>query len=122
NTIGTTTGRGLDVQNTTIGASGLTFKSIAAGTAASGPANGIVVNNTGTTGGLTVTGDAGSTKNGSGGEIQHTSGSGVLLTTTKDASFDQMNIHDTAGSGVRGTTGITNFTFTNGTTNNTGSA
>ena len=41
--------------NTTIGASGLTFRSISA----NGGANGIVLNNTGTTAGLTVTGNGG---------------------------------------------------------------
>ena len=44
NTITTTTGTALNVANTTIGASGLTFRSISRQLAA---ANGIVLNNTG---------------------------------------------------------------------------
>src|SRR5205085_7784780 len=87
NTLTTTTGTALNVTSTTIGASGLTFKSISAGTAApSGPANGIVLNSTGSSGGLTVTGDAGSTKNGSGGTIQSTSGDGISLASTTSPS------------------------------------
>ena len=43
NTIDTTTGTALNVSNTTIGSSGLTFRSIAA----NGAPNGIVLNNTG---------------------------------------------------------------------------
>lgn len=123
NTLNSTTGTALNVENVTIGAANLNFLSISAGnnTAATDPANGVVLNNTGSTGGLIVTGDAGGSNNGSGGIIQFTSGSGILLTNTSNASFDQMNIHDTAGSGVRGTSGVVNFTFTNGTTNNTGS-
>ena len=52
NTITTTTGTALNVANTTIGASGLTFRSISA----NGAANGIILNNTGALAGLTVTG------------------------------------------------------------------
>ena len=43
NTITTTTGTALNVANTTIGASGLTFRSISAGTGVSGPAKGIIL-------------------------------------------------------------------------------
>ncbi|WP_375412919.1 VCBS domain-containing protein [uncultured Bradyrhizobium sp.] len=115
NHLTTTTGTALNIANTTIGASNVTFHDINA----NGGVNGIVLNNTGTTGHLTVTGDAGSTNNSSGGVIQNTTGAGILLTSTKDVSFDQMNIHDTGGSGIDGT-GVTNFTFTNSTINNSG--
>ena len=53
NTLTTTTGTALNVANTTIGAAGLTFRSISA----NGAANGIVLNTTGASGGLTVTGN-----------------------------------------------------------------
>src|SRR5436190_1515505 len=52
-------GVGLSVTNATIGAAGMNFSSISA----TGAANGIVLNNTGTSGGLTVTG-TGSADNG----------------------------------------------------------
>src|SRR5262249_39692880 len=58
NTIGATTaptGPALNVSSTTIGASGLTFRSISA----SGGANGIVLNNTGASGALIVSGNSG---------------------------------------------------------------
>src|SRR5205814_644268 len=55
NTLTTTTGTALNVANTTIGSTGLKFQSISA----NGATNGIVINNTGTTAGLTVTGNAG---------------------------------------------------------------
>src|SRR3712207_3230861 len=53
NTIATTTGTALNVSNTTIGAGGLNFRSIAS----NGASSGIVLNNTGATAGLTVTGN-----------------------------------------------------------------
>ncbi|MGN6755615.1 MAG: beta strand repeat-containing protein, partial [Thermomicrobiales bacterium] len=112
-TLTATTGTALNVANTTIGAAGLTFQSISA----NGGASGIVLNNTGTSGGLTVTGTGAAS---SGGTIQNTSSHGIVLTSTKNASFNNMNIQNTGGSGVRGTTAVTNFTFTNGTINNSG--
>ncbi len=87
NHLTTTTGTALDVANTNIGTSGLTFHDISA----NGGTNGIVLNNTGTAGtngGLTVTGD-GSTA-GSGGTIQGTV-QGALFTDTKGLSLSYMN-------------------------------
>src|SRR5207248_2223584 len=79
-----------------------------------------LTSNSGATIGLTVTGDSGSANNGSGGTIQRTSSDGIALTSTRGASFDQMNIQNTGGSGVRGFTAVQDFTFTNGTINNSG--
>jgi hypothetical protein len=123
NTLTTTTGTALNVTSTTIGASGLKFKSINAGTAATGPATGIILNNTGASGSLTVSGNANASVGGdsSGGVIQHTSTYGISLTTTLSPSFTNMNIHDIARNGIDGT-GVTNFTFANGTITNTGTA
>jgi VCBS repeat-containing protein len=117
NHLTTTTGTALNITGTTIGASGVTFQDISA----NGAVNGIVLNNTGSSGGLTVTGDSGSTKNGSGGTIQNTTGDGVSLTTTQNVSLDQLNIQSTGGSGVNGV-GVTNFALTNSTVNNSGNA
>ena len=44
------------------------------------PANGIILNTTGASGGLTVTGDTGSANNSSGGTIQSTTSHGISLT------------------------------------------
>ena len=84
NTISSTTGTALNIANTTIGASGVTFRSISA----NGGTNGIVLNTTGATGGLTVTG-TGSTA-GSGGTIQNTV-QGALFTSTSNLSLSNMN-------------------------------
>jgi hypothetical protein len=121
NHLTTTTGTALNVANTTIGASGLTFHDISAGTGASGPASGIILNSTGATGSLTVTGGGSTTQGGdaSGGLIQHTTGAGISLTTTLSPSFNNMSIQSTAASGINGTD-VTNFSFTNGTINNSG--
>ena len=78
----------LNVTNTNIGLSGLTFQSINS----NGAVNGIVLNTTGTTagvnGGLTVTGTGAA---GSGGTIQGST-NGVLATSTRDLSLSFMNI------------------------------
>src|SRR5208282_1164700 len=102
----------------------LKFQSISSGTSTTGatePDSGIVLNNTGTSGGLTVTGDGNTSVGGdsSGGTIQHTTGVGIALTNTFDPSFTNMNIQNTTRSGIAGT-GVTNFTFNNGTINNSG--
>ena len=110
-TLATTTGTALNVANTTIGAGGLKFASVSAGTAASGPASGIVLNNTGASGSLTV----------NGGTIQKTTGDGVSLTSTLSPTFKSLTIKNTGGSGVQGTT-VTNFSFTNGSIDNSGTA
>ena len=110
-TLTTTTGVALNVANTTIGAGGLKFASVSAGTAASGPSSGIVLNNTGSSGSLTV----------NGGTIQKTTSHGVSLTSTLSPTFKSVTIKNTGGSGVKGT-GVTNFSFTNGTIDTTGTA
>jgi len=118
-TLTTTTGTALNVANTTIGASGLKFRSITAGTAASGPTNGIVLNNTGASGGLTVSGTGSA---GSGGTIQKTGGSGISLTSVGgSASLSGMNINNTAGDGITAAT-VKNFSCTLCNVTNPGSS
>ncbi|HET7228745.1 MAG TPA: invasin domain 3-containing protein [Longimicrobium sp.] len=128
NTILTQTGTALTVTDVNIGTGGLTFRSITAGTAASGPANGMLLNNTGTSGFLTVTGDG--SNPGSGGTIQRATGAdganagnGVYLNGTRNVSLSFMNFNDHANNGVYGTgvRGLTmnkvRFTGNNGTSN-----
>jgi hypothetical protein len=94
NSLTTTTGTALNVANTTIGSGGLHFRSISAGTAGSGPANGILLNNTGTAagnGGLTVSGTGSA---GSGGVIQKSTDSGIQATSTKDLNLSWMTIQN----------------------------
>ncbi|MBV8516272.1 MAG: tandem-95 repeat protein [Acidobacteria bacterium] len=124
NTLTTTTGIALNVANTTIGAGGLEFRSINAGTAASGPASGIILNTTGATAGLTVRANGGTCSSAgtcTGGAIQHTTSHGISLNSTLSPTFDRMFIDTTGGSGVNGQT-VTNFTFTNGVISNSGNA
>ncbi len=114
NTLTTTTGTALNVANTTIGSSGLTFRSISV----NGAAKGIVLDTTGSTAGLTVTGNGGTCTTGnttgcSGGEIRSTTGAddsgatpagtGIVLRSTKAPSFTRMYIHDHSNYGIRGT-------------------
>ena len=116
NTLSTTTGTALNVVSTTIGAGGMNFQSISAGTAAAGPGSGIVLNTTGSSGGLTVTGAAAAN---SGGTIRSTTGVGISLTSTRDVSLTKMLINSSAGSGIDGT-GVVNFSLTNSTITNSG--
>lgn len=102
NTITSTTGTALNVVNTTIGASDVTFQSISA----NGAVNGIVLNNTGASGGLTVTGDGATSGgqlvlNGTGGTIQNTTGDSVVLTNAFNINLRQMNITNAGLDGVQ---------------------
>ena len=123
NTLSSTTGIALSIVSTTIGASGLTFRSISA----NGALNGIVLSNTGTTGSLTVTGNGGTCtdadKSGcSGGTIQNLTGgddsgatppgTGIVLNNTKNPSFTRMYIHDASNYGINGTS-VNGFTLAN---------
>lgn len=121
NTITTTTGIALNVTNTTISANKLEFKSITAGTGASGPTEGIILNTTGALGGLIVKGDGNASLGGnsSGGIIQRVTNHGISLTSTINPSFTNMNIHDIGKNGIDGF-GVTNFTFANGNVATTG--
>ena len=107
NTIDSIGATALRVTSTTIGSSHLNFRSISSGnnTAAADPANGIVLNTTGTSGGLKV---AGTGAAGSGGTIQRTTGVGVLLTSTAHVSLASMNVQNSGDDGIRGLT-VTNL-------------
>ncbi|MBR0869709.1 cadherin repeat domain-containing protein [Bradyrhizobium tropiciagri] len=103
NHLTTTTGTALNISNTTIGASNVTFRDISA----NGGANGIILDTTGSSGGLHVTGD-GSTA-GSGGHIQNmtgadgsTAGVGVYLNNTRDLQLAYMQLNDFQNYGVLG--------------------
>ncbi len=112
NTLTTTTGTALNVANTTIGSSNLNFRSISS----NGAASGIILNNTGSSGGLIVTGTGTAA---SGGTIQNATADGISLTSTQSPSFARMNIASTVGYGIKGT-GVTNFSFTDGSISNSG--
>jgi VCBS repeat-containing protein len=117
NTITSTTGTALNVVNTTIGANGLKFQSISS----NGAANGIVLNNTGTSGGLTVTGDGGGAQNHSGGIINASTGAGVSLTSTKNVSLGYLDITNGLDDGIHGEA-VNGFTLNRANVNNNGNS
>lgn len=108
NTIQSTGGIGLSVTNSTIGAAGLKWVSINASNASSG----IVLDNTGALGGLTVTGKV-DTAN-SGGTISGATGSAAIVATnTQHLSLAGMKITNPSGHGIlatnlRGINALTN--------------
>ncbi|HEX6371302.1 MAG TPA: Ig-like domain-containing protein [Longimicrobium sp.] len=123
NVVNSGTGTAVNVQNTTIGASGLSFQSVSH----SGGANGIVLDNTGSTNGFQVTGLASGV--GSGGSITNTTGgdgttqgTGIYLNNTRAVSIAFMALSGHANWAIRGS-GVVGFTMnktritgTNGTT------
>jgi len=136
NVLSSTTGIALNIiGGTTIGAGGLVFRSISA----NGAPNGIVLNNTGTSGGLTVTGNSSGFCGGqtsgtpptvtqapdatdcTGGTIQSTTGAGILLTSTSNVSLTRMRIMNGGDDGIGGTT-VTGFTLSNSLIDNNGNA
>ncbi|MBK9607089.1 MAG: Ig-like domain repeat protein [Betaproteobacteria bacterium] len=92
NTLATTTGTALNVANTTIGASGLTFRSISA----NGGAKGIILNTTGSSGAFTVTGTG--TTAGTGGTIQNTTTRGAEFVSANSITLTNMNFTNNAQS------------------------
>jgi hypothetical protein len=121
NTIDTTTGVGLNVANTTIGASDLNFRSIAS----NGAADGIVLTTTGNTGGLTVTGNGGtvtSAGTATGGAIQNSTGAGISLTNVGGGvSLTRMYVGDGDSTGILGNN-VTGLNLANSFINNNGDA
>src|SRR5262249_18482955 len=114
----------LNVVNTTIGAAHLNFQSISAGNSDAGadPASGIILNNTGSSGSLIVTGNGSTAQGGdnSGGTIQNTTSDGISLTNTLSPSFTNIKIDNTGRHGINGDA-VTNFTLNYSTINNAGS-
>lgn len=102
NTLNSTGGVALNVQNTTVGASGLTWRSISA----SGGASGIVLSNVGA-GGVQVTGNGGECTRAapacSGGTLQSTTGDGVSLNGVQRVRLNRVRVLNTGGHGIAGT-------------------
>jgi hypothetical protein len=124
NTINSGQGTALKVADTTIGTGGLTFRSISSN---GGSANGIILDHTGSAGGLHVVGNGGA---GTGGTIANktgadasfaTVGTGIYLNNTSDLQLDRMNLHDFQNFGIRGIS-VDGFSLANSTVNATASA
>jgi VCBS repeat-containing protein len=129
NTIDTTTGRALTVTATDIGAAGATFQRISS----NGAPNGILLDTTGSAGGLAVTGNGGTctgadTSGCSGGEIRNApgaddsgstpAGTGIVLKDTSAPSLTRVWLHDHANYAVRGTN-VAGFTLADSVVNGT---
>ncbi|MDO8389316.1 MAG: tandem-95 repeat protein, partial [Actinomycetota bacterium] len=129
NTLTTTTGTALNVTSTTIHADGLTFRSISS----NGAAKGIVLDTTGGSGSLTVTGNGGTctaadTSGCSGGHIQNSAGgddssatpvgTGIVLNSTNAPSFTRMWLNGHSNYAIRGTT-VAGFTLADSVINGT---
>ena len=114
----------LNVNSSTIGSGNLNFQSI---TSVGGTAPGIVLDNTGANGGLTVNGDGTNTAkggNGSGGTIANktgadgstTTGIGIYLNNTSNVILRRMQLNDFQNLGVFGTS-VNGFTLQYSTIN-----
>lgn len=115
NTVSTTIGIGINIQNTDIGGSGVTFQSVSV----SGATNGIVLTNTGS-GDFAVTGTGVA---GSGGSILNTTGRGIDISGGGGTfTFTSLDINNSTGSGIflSGTSGT--FALQNSTVTNTGNS
>lgn len=88
--------RALNVTSATIGSTGINFTRIVS----AGAANGILLNNTGTSGGLTVSGTG--TAN-SGGSVSNSLGDGILLSSTKSVSLTDMTVTNSGQSHIDAT-------------------
>lgn len=115
NTINSASGStALNVVNTTIGGSGLTFQSISSN---GGSATGIILDNTGSSGGLTVTGtgsaaSGGTIANKTGATGSNTTGVGIYLNNCANVSLTRMQLNNFSNFGIRGFT-VNNFTMDN---------
>lgn len=103
-----TGGTGVNIANTSIGASNFIIRSL---TSTGGTSPGINLNTTGNSGGLFVTGDSGGTNNASGGSITNKTGStlttgtpGVVAVSTTNLRLSYMNITGCNHSGIYGST------------------
>jgi hypothetical protein len=122
--------RGLNIADTDIAAADVTFDRISA----SGGANGIRLNNTGSAGNLAVTGTGGTCTNAdtsgcSGGSILNTTGAddgasgapagtAVALNSTSGVSLTRMRLADNSNYGMRGNN-VNGLTFANSVVNGT---
>jgi hypothetical protein len=110
NTIATGSGAAFNVNGPDIAASDATFQSIAS----SGAGTGIAVVDSGSAGGLHVTGTpVGSPTAGSGGTIAASTGPGVNLSNTADVQLAALNVTNGQDDGIRGAN-VNGFTLTNG--------
>jgi hypothetical protein len=121
NTVATTTGTAINIANTTIGASNVTFRSITS----NGAASGIVLNNTGSSGGLVVSGNGGActlaTPICTGGRIQSSTAPGIRLINTRAVNLSQMRVDSGTDDGINGSN-VHGLSLTNVVVQNNGNS
>ena len=100
NSVTTTTGRGVDLNSTTIGASDVTFQSVST----NGADRAISLITTGTSGTFSVTG-TGST-DGSGGTLAATTDTAIWLQNVNDVRFANMVVNGSGNHGIRGQSAV----------------
>jgi hypothetical protein len=127
---GGTAGGGVNIRNMTIGASGVTFKSVTVnnGGILGSAGFGIAIDTTGASGSFSVTGNTGSvTEDGSGGTISFLNGAdsttggngtGIYLNATTNPSIKHVNLHDFQNYAVMGNS-VSGFTLQYCTINGT---
>ena len=120
NTLATTTGTALNISNTSIGAADVTFRSISS---SGGSATGIILNTTGSAGGLTVAGtgtpgSGGTIANKTGSDGSTTTGIGIYLNSTSDVNLSWMQLNDFHNFAIFGSS-VTNFSLANSVLNGT---
>jgi large repetitive protein len=98
-TLSSSGGGTLAIEDTTIGAAGVTFLSVSSSSTDNSDDSGIILDDTGSAAGLTVTGTG---TPGSGGTIENSAGPGIQLTSTSAPSFTDMVISDNATDGISG--------------------
>jgi hypothetical protein len=109
NTISAVTASALLVDGPDIAPGDLTFRSVGSTSAATA---GVRLTDTGTQGGLNVTGSpVGSPDPGSGGTISYATGPGVMLTNTRDVRLAAVTVAASGDDGIRGT-GVNGFALT----------
>lgn len=97
NTVASTLDTAIDIANTEIGASDVTFQSVSS----NGGITGIRLSNTGASGGLTITGTG--TIAGSGGTIQGTSQHGIQVTSATQIDLNNLELTNVATDNGSGT-------------------
>ena len=85
-------GTAIDVQNTTIGAAGITMRQVRSFNAT----HGIILDNTGNVGAFTVTGDGPNGTDGSGGTIQNISERGISITNASNVTLRNIDLNNVA--------------------------
>ncbi|GGJ45053.1 ExeM/NucH family extracellular endonuclease [Deinococcus roseus] len=113
-TLTTSSGIAVNVQNTSIGSSNLKFRSVSS----NGASNGIVLNTTGSSGGLQVVGNGSS---GTGGTIQNSTAAGISLTSTSKTSLSYLNVQSSADHGILGSS-VTDLTLASDSITSNGNA